>query len=406
MNASITFGLLFAVVTVIGSSSGAQSVSGPKTAVIVTTVNLQPVGYEEAYTGRITAIHKIDLRARVNGFITEVGFEEGAQVEQGTVLFEIEPDAYEAAVTQVEGQITSAQAQQELAEIDFARQKQLVAQQAEAEVTLQRAEAALGNVNGRIEQLRGALQKAQLDLSYAKISAPFAGRIGFTDISIGAYVGPDSGALSSLSSIDPIYVTFPVPEATLIDVRKRLAGKAGGKETIEDERSSFQARITLANGDAYPHVGKIAVIDTEVQTGTDTILVRAKFDNPDGLLRDGQLVTIDTVDAVAETALAIPAKALQRDQGGFFVMTVNDSGEVAKTAIKVARYSGLKVVIASGLSDGQQVITEGIQKVRPGMVVTVHSDGASTKTDPQSDDVSAEKQPGDAAPSDAKPATE
>lgn len=363
-------------------AASAQTSQPPQPAVIAAPASNQPLAYSEVFTGRVTAVQRIDLRARVSGFLTAIGFKEGNRVDAGAVLFEIEPDAYQAAVTQVEGQIASAEAEKKLADIDLARQQELVTKQVAAEVTLQQAEANVGNIEGQIQQLQGALQRAQLDLSYTKVVAPFAGRVGLTDYDVGAFVGPESGVLANLSSIDPVYVTFPVSEATLINVRNRLVGKDTKADLDSDDGTGFEAQITLANGDIYPEKGRIVIVDTEVQTGTDTIIVRAEFANPDGLLRDGQLVSIEIIEEAGETALTVPVKALQRDQTGYFVMTVDDTGKVAKTPIEVARISGMQVAIASGLNEGQQVITDGLQKVRPGMMVTVHTDD-DTSTDAQ-----------------------
>lgn len=367
--------LIGSVALTVGHAVIAQTSSAPpQPAVVTASVRSEALAYEQAFSGRVTAVQRIDLRARVSGFVTAIDFEEGQKVEEGTVLFEIEPDAYEAAVTQVQGQIASAEAEKKLADIELARQTELVKKQAAAETTAQQAEANVGNVEGKLTQLQGALQQAQLDLTYTKVAAPFAGRIGLTDIDIGAFVGPESGVLASLSSIDPIHVTFPVPEAVLIEFRKRMEPGTDG--------AGVTAGVVLATGDRYEHEGRVTVIDSEVQEGTDTILLRAEFDNPDGHLRDGQLVTIDLTEPNSETVLTIPVKALQRDQAGYFVMSVSDAGEVAKTPIEVARIAGTSVAIASGLEEGQQVITDGLQKVRPGMKVTVQPADAGSTAQP------------------------
>ncbi len=339
----------------------AQATEPPLPGVIVSPVTSDTLAYEQAFTGRVTAVQHIDLRARISGFVTAVDFEEGVEVDEGAVLFEVEPEAYEAAVTQVQGQIMSAEAEKKLADIELARQTELVAKDVAAETTAQQAEANVGNVLGKLQQLQGELQQAQLNLSYTKVIAPFAGRIGFTDIDVGAFVSPEIGVLASLSSIDPIYVTLPISESLLFEVHKRLEG--------QEEKDEVSAYLTLSNGARYEHAGVVAVVDTTVQTGTDTILLRVRFDNPEGLLRDGQLVTVALTEDSNDAVLTIPIKALQRDQAGYFVMTVDSDGVVSKAPIEVARISGMKVAIASGLEEGQAVITDGVQKVREGMKV-------------------------------------
>lgn len=353
------FSFLFGAISI--TSTHAQDTPPP--AVVVAPVQSEELSLSAVFTGRVDAVQHVEIRARVDGFVQNVGFAEGQTVTSGDVLFEIEPDAYEAAVQQIEGQIDSAQAQKTLAEIDLQRQQELLDREVAAEVTVQRAEATAGDIDGQIVQLEGALKEAKLNLSYTDVVAPFDGRVGLTEFDLGAYIGPETGTLVTLASIDPTYVTFPVPEATFLDVRKRH--QEAGTATTPD------AQITLANGDVYDHTGKVEIIDTVVQPGTDTILIRASFPNPDGLLRDGQLVAIKLVENDAETALTFPVEALQRDQAGYFVYTVGDDDTVAKTPIEVDRIEGARVAISSGLTEGQNVITEGIQKVQPGAKVQV-----------------------------------
>lgn len=332
----------------------------PPPAVIVEPVAEQVLNYDDSFVGRVDAVDHIDLRARVEGYIEAVNFDEGQRVKAGDVLFNIEPDAYQAAVDQINGQIASAQAQKKLADIEVDRQTELFKRQTASESKVQEAQANQGDIVGQIQQLQAALAQAELNLSYTEVSAPFDGRVGLTDISMGAFVGPSTGALASLSSIDPIYVTFPVPEATLIEVRKRHA---------ETGPSGVSATLKLANGDSYDQTGTIRVVDTVVQQGTDTVQIRAEFANPDGHLIDGQLVTVELVEGDETPSLTVPVRALQRDSDGAFVLTVDDSNTVAKTPVTVARTQGSIAVISQGLSKGQLVITDGQQKARPGITV-------------------------------------
>ncbi|MEM7237868.1 MAG: efflux RND transporter periplasmic adaptor subunit [Pseudomonadota bacterium] len=267
----------------------------------------------------------------------------------------------------MEGQIQSAEAEDKLAGIEVARQRTLFEKDTVAEAVVQRAEAEQGKIAGQIVELQGSLRAAELDLSYTTVTAPFDGRVGLTDIDIGAFVEHGSGALVSLSSIDPIYVTFPVAETVLIDFRaKRDADPAG---------PPVSARITLANGSVYPRAGTIEVVDTTVQAGTDTIRVRASFPNPSGTLLDGQLVELTVTDRAAETSLTIPVQSLQRDQAGYFTMVVGSDGKVEKRILTLDRIADLRAIIADGLSEGEQVIFEGVQRVRAGIEVTAEPAG-------------------------------
>ncbi|MBY8974828.1 efflux RND transporter periplasmic adaptor subunit [Rhodobacteraceae bacterium NNCM2] len=353
--------LLSATLMSTGPAMAQQASTPPAPAVTVAKATMEEIADTETFTGRVEAIDHIDILARVSGFVQKIGFEEGGKVSKGTVLFEIEPDSYEAALTKVQGQIKSAEAQRTIADIEVQRQQTLYDKGTVAESILQRAQADQGEIDGTILELQGSLRDAELNLSYTKIIAPFDGRVGLTEISVGAYVTPETGPLVLLSSIDPIWVTFPVAESVLLDYRaKRRAEKNPGEVT---------ATITLANGEDYPEKGKIRIVNVEVQRGTDTVLVRAEFPNPDGALLDGQLVKVKLSDDTGEKSLTIPTLSLQRDQGGYFVLAVDKDKKVAKRSVKVDRIVGPTAVIADGLKEGEEVITEGVQRVRPGIVV-------------------------------------
>ena len=346
------------------AQEGQEASKAPVVAVEV----LEPsvVADSQQFNGRVQAEDKVNLLARSSGFVQARNFDEGGSVSKGDVLFEIEPDAYQAAVTQIQGQIQSAQAEEKLAQIEVDRQQTLFDRGTSAENVLQQAQAQLGKVQGTLTELQGALQEAQLNLSYTKIIAPFDGRVGFTDFSVGAFVGPESGGLVTLSSVDPMYVVFPVAEARVLNMRKNAGD------------SPLTAQLTLANGDVYDKPGKIITSDATVNQGTDTLLVRAEFENPDKLLLDGQLVRIQLSSTKGKPVLSFPLQSLQRDQEGYFVMLVNSDNKVEKRPIKVDRFTGTRVVPSDGLEAGDKLITQGLQRVRPGMTVQPQAVPAST----------------------------
>ncbi|MGR3802812.1 efflux RND transporter periplasmic adaptor subunit [Marinibacterium profundimaris] len=415
-----------------------QAAQAPRVGTVA--VESRDVAQTAQFTGRVRAVDRVDVLPRVSGFLLSIGFDEGSAVTEGQTLFEIQPDAYQAAITQIQGQIKAAEAAKKLADIQVDRQQQLVTDNVAAENVLQEAQAKQGQAQGELEQLQGELQNAQLNLSYTTMAAPFDGRVGLTEMSVGTYVSEATGAMVTVSSIDPIYVDFPVAEARLLnflghgeaDAGDAAGQGASGSGSASGDTSSGTAAtgddsaatdaaassdsgsdttaggtadgaaaasaaadasmaapvstaplavsITLANGRGYGQDGTVKVVDTQVQPGTDTILVRASFPNPDGVLRDGQLVQVTLTQDTGADSLVIPASALQRDQGGYFVLLVGDKDVVEKRSISVGRMAGTEVVVADGLKVGEQVITEGVQRARPGQPVTPQAAGAQPTT--------------------------
>ncbi|WP_170328519.1 efflux RND transporter periplasmic adaptor subunit [Ruegeria arenilitoris] len=344
------------------SSAMAQE-NQPKPKVTVTAAEMKPVSLTEVFTGRVEAVDRVDLIARVPGYVKSINFKDGSTVKAADVLIEIEPDSYEASVTEIQGQIQAAQAEKKLADIELDRQQKLYAKGDTPQAVVQKAEAQQGEADGHVLELQGSLQNAQLDLSYTKITAPFDGRIGLTDLSVGAFVSPEGGTLLSLSSIDPINVTFPVTETELLEFRARRV-KASDSEPLK-------LQLILADGTTYGETGSIEVADTQVQSGTDTVLVRGSFPNADGSLIDNQLVRVLVTDPTQDKSLVIPAKALQKDQSGYFVFTVGSDDKVEKKPVQLERTEGAEAVISSGLTEGDQVVTDGLQRVHAGVEVSI-----------------------------------
>lgn len=349
-----------------------QDHAKPKVSVV--TAEMKPVSLTEVFTGRVEAVNRVDLIARVPGFVKSINFKDGKTVAASDLLVEIEPDSYKATVTEIQGKIKAAEAAKKLADIELDRQQKLYAKGDAPQAAVQKAEAQQGEADGQVLELQGSLQNAQLNLSYTKITAPFDGRIGLTKLSVGAFVSPNGGTLMSLSTVDPIRVVFPVTDAELLEFRTRRA-EASGAEPLK-------LQLILADDTTYGQTGSIDVTDTEVQSGTDSVLVRGSFPNPDGSLIDNQLVRVVITDPSQQNSLVIPAKALQKDQSGYFVFTVGSDGVAKKTQVQLDRTEGPDAVISGGLSEGDQVITDGLQKVHAGVEVSVSMPkDASSKID-------------------------
>ncbi|TPE51630.1 efflux RND transporter periplasmic adaptor subunit [Amaricoccus solimangrovi] len=351
---------LISLSLLIAGAAGAQT-AAPKPAVTVAPAEMTQVRGTAGFTGRAVATQRVDIRARVTGFLEQMNFREGAQVKAGDVLYRIEDTDYRAAVAATEGSIQSAQASLDFAKLEQDRKRQLVRQQAVAENELDFATASVGQAEGQLAQLEATLDQAKLKLSYTEITAPFDGIIGLSAVDVGALVGPESGALTTLTQLDPIYVTFPVATATVLDYQERIAaGKATALGAVH---------LTLANGTPFAQAGSLDFVAPTVQQGTDTITLRATFANPDRILRDNALVNVTLEAKTPEADLTIPRQAVQRDQMGAFVLVVDAQSKVELRRVETGATQLDRIVITSGLKEGENVIVDGINKVRPGITV-------------------------------------
>jgi membrane fusion protein (multidrug efflux system) len=337
--------------------------AAPAPAVTVVRVARQDVTPRSTFTGRVEAMDKVNLRARVQGFLQKRLFEEGADVKEGEVLFVLEKPAYQAAVTDAKGAIARAEAALKLANLEVGRFRDLVARKAAPQNDLDVHIAKQTEARGALMQSQAALQKAELDLSYTDVTAPVSGRIGRAAFSVGSYDSPASEPLATIVSQDPTYVVFPVSQRLLLDLRRQQVEKG------EDPRA-VQVKLRLADGSMYDHAGRVNFVDVQVNPGTDTVAIRAALPNPDRVLLDGALATAVIESARPEQALVVPAQAFQADQSGTYVLVVDAESKVQVRRVKTAPAIEGKVPVTKGLSEGERVIVEGAQKVRPGIVVT------------------------------------
>jgi membrane fusion protein, multidrug efflux system len=355
--------VLFAVLLVAGCSDNKQpnpTVSAPPPAVTVVKVTAAEIKPTTTFTGRIEAKNKVDLRARVDGFLDKRLFTEGADVAENELLFVIEKGLYQAAVDQAKAALETAESTLKLADLDVDRQSQLFQRNVTAQATLEQATAKQGEARGNMLAQKAALEKAELQLSYTDIKSPISGRIGRASVSLGNFVSPSNGALATVVSQDPIYASFPVTQREMLAVRKQQAVGKGGEYAIY---------VQLADGSRYPSAGKIDFLDNTVNQGTDTVQVRAAFANPDRVLVDGQLVTVVAEEGKGESALVVPQQALQVDQTGPYVLVVDKDNKIQIRRVETDVARGVNIVIRKGLAADELIVTEGIQRVRPGQVV-------------------------------------
>lgn len=358
---AIAFGLLLAGCNESSEKQG-QAPQMPPPAVGVVTAAKRPVAAGVTFVGRVQAVNKVDLVARVEGFLQQRNYTEGQEVKAGDLLFVLEKDTYQASVDQAQANLASAQATADNAKLQTDRARELIKNQNVAQSTLDDRIAAEKSAVASVQQNQAALEQAQINLGYTQIAAPFDGRVGISAFSVGGLVGPSTGTLATIVSQDPIYVTFPVSDRFIQDVQQ-----ASGSGRVEPQ--DVVVKLTLANGSEYPQTGKIDFTDVKVDQNTDTLMVRAVFQNPNRILTDGQYarVTAERKDPVE--ALVIPQRAILTDQTGSYVLVVGEGNKAAVKHITTGANQGADVVVQQGLNDGDVVIIDGVQKVRPGQEV-------------------------------------
>ncbi len=342
---------------------GTEADDAPAPGVTVVQLEPEPVTETQEFVGRVVAAERVELRARVQGFLRERDFIEGQKVSAGDRLFLIEPEPYQAVLAQREADVDRAQAEFANAQSQLRRGEELVKNNDIPRARVDELRAAEAVAQAGIAQAEAALKAAQLNLDYTEIQAPIDGSIGLSRFSIGNLVGPESGVLATLVQQDPIYVQFPLTQRDLL-AQRRLLQERGGDPT------AVVVHLRLADGSRYGHDGQIDFVDVTVDPGTDTVLVRSLFPNPETLLLAGQYVGVVVESGEPEMALLVPQSALQVDQTGLFVLVLDAEERVQVRRITTGPMVGARMVVKTGLQAGDRVVVEGTQKVRPGQAVT------------------------------------
>ncbi len=344
----------------------AQDGGAPAPKVSIAAAYTQDVTPEVDFIGRGEAIDSTDIVARVDGFLEEIAVGEGVTVEKGDLLFRIEPDRYQATLFARQAELARARANLELADLELARKEDLVARDVvpAAERDIARADKLIAEAEVQVAE--AAIQQAELDLSYTEVFAPFKGRIGRTGPSIGELVGPATPPLVALVREAPIYVTFSLSERQLVNVLQEAGTDMTG--LIEDGVSP-EILVVLPNGTVLDEIGRIVFIDNRIDPVTGTISLRAEFANERGLILDGAFLTVRIRASVPTQSVLIPLSAVQRDQRGDFVLIVTDQQLIEQRYVILGEQVETAVIVREGLREGESVVVEGLQRIRPGVQV-------------------------------------
>ena len=304
----------------------------------------------------VKPLEEVNLVARVEGFLRKRCFAEGSRVKKGALLFEIEPELYQARVKAAQAKLTKAQVAQKNADTDYQRQRKLLSTKAVSERTFDRVEASKLEADADVKSAEAELEIAKKDLSYTKITAPFDGVAGLSNYSEGNLVNANSGTLATVVKNDVVRVEFVFSELQLLNMMERK-GHA---------RDNFKFELITQDGKVYPYEGKISFWDNKVNTNTGTFRIQAEFPNPEGKLAAGMFGRIRFSPKKKIKGLAIPCEALMVDQAGEYVYVVAPDGTVSRRNIVVAYRDKDFLAVKKGLKAGEVIIDAGVQYVRPG----------------------------------------
>jgi membrane fusion protein, multidrug efflux system len=366
--------LLFSLVLLLagcGKEAGgaAQQAGGgmpPPPEVGVVRVATGEVGLVTELPGRLEASRVAQVRARAAGIVLKRVFREGSDVRAGQVLYQIDAAPYQAAHSSAQAALVKAQANQVKAQALEQRYRPLVEANAISKQEYADAVAAEKQAEADVAGARAALRTADINLSYATVTAPISGRIGRSQVTEGALVGQgEATPLAIIQQIDPMYVNFTQSATEVMNLRRALqAGrlKRAGAQGAE-------VRVVLEDGTLYPRPGRLLFADLTVDANTGQVTLRAEVPNPQGLLLPGMYVRVQIEQAKASNAMLLPQQAVTRSPQGDTVMVVDAKGQVSPRTIKIDGSQNNQWVVVGGLQPGEQVIVDGFQKLRPGAPV-------------------------------------
>ncbi|KMQ74365.1 efflux RND transporter periplasmic adaptor subunit [Marinobacter subterrani] len=324
----------------------------PPPEVDVAEVLEEPVTLWESFTGRVESPATVELRPRVTGYITEVAFEEGEVVTAGDLLFQIDPRPYKAREQAARAELALASSQLELARSEAGRAQTLLESRAISREEYDQRNAALMSARAQVQAAQAALDTAELDLQYTRVTAPVSGRAGRALVTRGNLANANRSLLTTVVSVDPMHVYFEAAEKF----------SASSQELLEDGRIR-NLRISLGDESGRQYQGKLDFIDNHVNPGTGTLQYRAVLDNPGGMIRPGQFARVEMPVAQLDRALLVKRNAVLADQDRRYVYVVNDNNRVAPRHVATGRPVGDLVVIREGLNRGDLVVINGVQKV-------------------------------------------
>ncbi|WP_431223194.1 efflux RND transporter periplasmic adaptor subunit [Serratia sp. L9] len=342
----------------------APAFAAPLPAVTVAVIEQSQPERTLHYLGRIESLQTVEVKTRTEGFIAKRLFSDGQMVKAGDLLYEIEPALHHSAVAQAQAQLDSATATANLAQVNLTRLQQLGNNRAVSRADIDAASAERDSTRAAVAQARAMLNTQQLQLSYTRIYAPIAGRIGHSRFHVGSLINAASGPLVNIVQLDPIRVAIAINERDYITAAYQ---RQNGEGKLAE--GQFSARLELANGKAYPETGSFESVDNQIDAHTGTVTLRTRFANPNHLLLPGGVVNVILTAEQPQTVTLVPIAALQQNKQGHFVLVVNPENKVEVREVTLGEQHQQSYLVTSGLKAGERVIIAGVQHARPGMQV-------------------------------------
>lgn len=378
--------LVSGTMLIVGCSKGASAAtptSRPAMRVTVVKANPSDVPVTGEWVGTLDGYVNAQIQPQANGYLIRQDYREGSQVEEGQVLFEIDPRPFEAALEQAQGQLGQAQAQLALAQINVNRDTPLAEARAIARSQLDNEIQQKAQAEASVKTAQAAVATAQLNLGFTKVRSLITGVAGQATIQVGSLVNTQS-VLTSVSQLDPIKVYFSIGDSEYLALTRRAG--TGGSDLLHGA-SKIPLTLTLSNGEVYPERGRVVFVDRQLNSQTGAIRIAASFPNPGNILRPGQFGRVKAETAVLHNAILVPQVAITELQGQEQVYTVGANNTVHVNDVKLGPQYGDSWVIESGLSKGSLVIVDNLQKLREGQPVspqpaTLQVAGNSNTTQP------------------------
>jgi membrane fusion protein (multidrug efflux system) len=380
-----SFFTLLSVLLIISACSDDSDQAPPAIEVVVTDVQLLPYQRRNSYVGRLEAAQDVTIQAKVSGYLKQRFFAEGQHISKGAKLYAIDPATFEASKEQAEAEIESGKAKVKVATRNYQRGEQLVTSGVISASQMDELEGTYFEAIAALKAAEAVYDKALINFNDTIITAPISGQIGRSKYYVGDLVNPESGELTTIVNTQTVNAVFSINQKMLLQIHQ-----SNINEEDLPTATDVEVLIKLSDDSIYPHKGALDFLDNRIDEATGTVRVTAIIPNPDGYLRHGQYVRVIVQAAESVAALMIPQATVQSDQLGNFVLVVSPNKVVNRAEVKLGQRVDEKVIVIDGLSEGQRLILQGIQKVRIGQTVRAR---AQVVSEPESSIQQSDSQP-------------